>query len=53
MGELSAPHFRNQPWCILEGPELEEIAINTTVIHNLPKFSGRQGESATTHLQRY
>ncbi|CAM8999147.1 unnamed protein product [Rhodiola kirilowii] len=53
MGELSAPHFRNQPWCILEGPELEEIAINTAVIHNLPKFLGRQGESATTHLQRY
>ncbi|CAM8901314.1 unnamed protein product [Rhodiola kirilowii] len=53
MGELSAPHFRNQPWCILEGPELEGIAINTAVIHNLPKFSGRQGESATTHLQRY
>ncbi|CAM8944198.1 unnamed protein product [Rhodiola kirilowii] len=53
MGELSAPNFRNQPWCIYEGPELEEIAINTAVIHNLPKFSGRQGESATSHLLRF
>ncbi|CAM8924481.1 unnamed protein product [Rhodiola kirilowii] len=52
MGELSAPNFWNQPWCIHEGPELEEIAINSAVIHNLPKFSGRQGESATAHLQR-
>ncbi|CAM8940490.1 unnamed protein product [Rhodiola kirilowii] len=52
MGELSAPNFRNQPWCIYEGPELEEIAINSAFIHNLPKFSGCQGESATAHLQR-
>ncbi|CAM8886568.1 unnamed protein product [Rhodiola kirilowii] len=52
MGELSAPDFRNQPWCIYEGPELEDIAINTSVAHNLPKFSRTRGESATTHLQR-
>ncbi|CAM8999881.1 unnamed protein product [Rhodiola kirilowii] len=52
MGELSAPDFRTQPWCIDEGPDLENIAINTSVVHNLPKFSGNQGESATTHLQR-
>ncbi|CAM8926177.1 unnamed protein product [Rhodiola kirilowii] len=52
MGELSAPDFRNQPWCIYEGPELENIAINTSVVHNLPKFSETRGESATTHLQR-
>ncbi|CAM8999885.1 unnamed protein product [Rhodiola kirilowii] len=53
MGELSAPNFRNQSWCIYEGPELEGIVINSAVVHHLPKFSGRQGESATTHLQRY
>ncbi|CAM8931690.1 unnamed protein product [Rhodiola kirilowii] len=53
MGELSAPNFKNQPWCIFEGLELEGIVINSAVIHHLPKFSGRQGESATTHLQRY
>ncbi|CAM8987081.1 unnamed protein product [Rhodiola kirilowii] len=52
MKELSALDFRNQPWCIYEGPELENIAINTSVVHNLPKFSGARGESATTHLQR-
>ncbi|CAM8975183.1 unnamed protein product [Rhodiola kirilowii] len=52
MGELSAPNFRNQPWCIYEGPELEGIVINSAVVHHLPKFSGRQGESATIHLQR-
>ncbi|CAM8962871.1 unnamed protein product [Rhodiola kirilowii] len=53
MGELSAPNFRNQPWCIYEGPELEMIEIKAEVVHHLPKFSGRQGESATMHLQRY
>ncbi|CAM8902659.1 unnamed protein product [Rhodiola kirilowii] len=53
MGELSAPNFRNQPWCIYEGPELENIAINTGIVHHLPKFSGTQGESATLHLQRF
>ncbi|CAM8893698.1 unnamed protein product [Rhodiola kirilowii] len=53
MGELCAPNFRNQPWCIYEGPELEGIVINSAVVHHLPKFSGRQGESTTTHLQRY
>ncbi|CAM8989647.1 unnamed protein product [Rhodiola kirilowii] len=52
MGELSAPDFRNQPWCIYEDPELENISINTSVVHNLPKFSGAHGESVTTHLQR-
>ncbi|CAM8979322.1 unnamed protein product [Rhodiola kirilowii] len=52
MGELSAPNFRNQQWCIYEGPELEGIVVSSAVIHNLPKFSGRQGESATAHLQR-
>ncbi|CAM8882855.1 unnamed protein product [Rhodiola kirilowii] len=52
MGELSAPDFRNQPWCIYVGPELEDIAINTSVAHNLPKFSGTRGESTITHLQR-
>ncbi|CAM8978065.1 unnamed protein product [Rhodiola kirilowii] len=52
MGELSAPNFWNQPWCVYEGPELEEIVISSAVVHHLPKFSGRQGESATTHLQR-
>ncbi|CAM8996730.1 unnamed protein product [Rhodiola kirilowii] len=53
MGELSTPNFGNQPWCIYEWPELTDIVINSAVIHHLPKFSGRQGESATTHLQRY
>ncbi|CAM8974829.1 unnamed protein product [Rhodiola kirilowii] len=52
MGELSAPNFRNQPWCIYESPELEGIVINSAVVHHMPKFSGRQGESATAHLQR-
>ncbi|CAM8895145.1 unnamed protein product [Rhodiola kirilowii] len=52
MGELNAPDFENQPWCIYEGPELENITINALVAHNLPKFSGAHGESATTHLQR-
>ncbi|CAM8895600.1 unnamed protein product [Rhodiola kirilowii] len=51
MKELSAPHFQNQPWCIHERPELAEIEIKTAVVHYLPKFSGRQGESATKHLQ--
>ncbi|CAM8892999.1 unnamed protein product [Rhodiola kirilowii] len=50
MGEICAPNFQNQPWCIYEGPELEEIVINSAVMHHLPKFSGCQGESATTHL---
>ncbi|CAM8896208.1 unnamed protein product [Rhodiola kirilowii] len=52
MGELSAPDFETQPWCIYEGPELEYITINASVAHSLPKFSGAHGESATTHLQR-
>ncbi|CAM8905471.1 unnamed protein product [Rhodiola kirilowii] len=52
MGELNAPDFENQPWCIYEGPELENITIDTSVAHSLPKFSGAHGESATTHLQR-
>ncbi|CAM8914239.1 unnamed protein product [Rhodiola kirilowii] len=53
MGELSAPNFKDQSWCIYEGPDLEAIAINTSIIHHLPKFSGMKGESATGHLQRY
>ncbi|CAM8975495.1 unnamed protein product [Rhodiola kirilowii] len=52
MDELNAPDFRNQPWCIYEGSELENIAVDMSVVHNLPKFSGAHGESATTHLQR-
>ncbi|CAM8966615.1 unnamed protein product [Rhodiola kirilowii] len=52
MGELNAPDFEMQPWCIYEGPELEYITINASVAHSLPKFSGAHGESATTHLQR-
>ncbi|CAM8940548.1 unnamed protein product [Rhodiola kirilowii] len=52
MGELNAPDFETQPWCIYEGPELEYITINASVAHSLPKFSGAHGESATTHLQR-
>ncbi|CAM8943925.1 unnamed protein product [Rhodiola kirilowii] len=53
MGELSAPNFRNQTWCIHESPELEDILVSTGVVHNLPKFSGTQGESATSHLKRF
>ncbi|CAM8956593.1 unnamed protein product [Rhodiola kirilowii] len=52
MGELNAPDFATQPWCICEGPELENIAVDMPVVHNLPKFSGTNGESAMTHLQR-
>ncbi|CAM9000107.1 unnamed protein product [Rhodiola kirilowii] len=51
MREMSAPNFQNQPWCIYEGLELAEIEIKTVVVHYLPKFSGRQGEPATKHLQ--
>ncbi|CAM8959527.1 unnamed protein product [Rhodiola kirilowii] len=52
MGELNAPEFETPPWCIHQGPELENIAIDMSVVHNLPKFSGTNGESAMTHLQR-
>ncbi|CAM8917300.1 unnamed protein product [Rhodiola kirilowii] len=52
MGELNAPDLETQPWCICEGPELENIAVDMSVVHNLPKFSGTNGESVTTHLQR-
>ncbi|CAM8972422.1 unnamed protein product [Rhodiola kirilowii] len=52
MGELNAPDFATQPWCICEGPELENIAVDISVVHNLPKFSGTNRESAMTHLQR-
>ncbi|CAM8947944.1 unnamed protein product [Rhodiola kirilowii] len=52
MGELNAPNFETQPWCIYESPELENITINASVANSLPKFSGAQGEFATTHLQR-
>ncbi|CAM8975148.1 unnamed protein product [Rhodiola kirilowii] len=51
MGELNAPDFKTQPWCIYEGPELENITISASVAHSLPKFPGAHGESATTHLQ--
>ncbi|CAM8934592.1 unnamed protein product [Rhodiola kirilowii] len=51
MKELSAPNFYNIPWCIHEGPDMHEIEIKTAVVHYLPKFSGRQGESATKHHQ--
>ncbi|CAM8890234.1 unnamed protein product [Rhodiola kirilowii] len=53
MGDLSVPDFRDQSWPIYKGPELEEIAINTSIVHHLPKFSGARGESATGHLKRY
>ncbi|CAM8959576.1 unnamed protein product [Rhodiola kirilowii] len=53
MGELSVPDFKDQSWPIYEGPELEEIAINTSIVHHLPKFAGAKGESATEHLKRY
>ncbi|CAM8944256.1 unnamed protein product [Rhodiola kirilowii] len=53
MRELSPPNFQNHPWCIDEGPELAEIEIKTAVVHYLPKFSGRHGESATKHLQSF
>ncbi|CAM8962841.1 unnamed protein product [Rhodiola kirilowii] len=52
MGELNEPKFETQPWCICEGPELENIVVDMYVVHNLPKFSGTNGESAMTHLQR-
>ncbi|CAM8932083.1 unnamed protein product [Rhodiola kirilowii] len=52
MGELNALEFETQPWCIRQGPELENIAVDMSVVHNLPKFSGTNGESAMTHLQR-
>ncbi|CAM8981742.1 unnamed protein product [Rhodiola kirilowii] len=53
LGELSAPNFRNQSWCIYESPELEDILVSTGVVHNLPKFTGTQGESAVSHLKRF
>ncbi|CAM8969261.1 unnamed protein product [Rhodiola kirilowii] len=49
MGELNAPEFETQPWCICQIPELENIVVD---INNLPRFSGTNEESATTHLQR-
>ncbi|CAM8947895.1 unnamed protein product [Rhodiola kirilowii] len=53
MRELSVPNFQNIPWCINEGPDMQEIEIKTAVVHYLPKFLGRQGESATRHLQDF
>ncbi|CAM8951250.1 unnamed protein product [Rhodiola kirilowii] len=53
MRELCAPNFQNIRWCINEGPDTQEIEIKTAVVHYLPKFSGRQGESATKHLQTF
>ncbi|CAM8948356.1 unnamed protein product [Rhodiola kirilowii] len=52
MGELNAPKFETQPWCICQDPELENITVDMSVIPNLPKFSGTNEESAMTHLQR-
>ncbi|CAM8994285.1 unnamed protein product [Rhodiola kirilowii] len=52
MGELNAPDFETQPWCICQSPELENIIVDMSVVHNFPKFSGTNEESATTHLQR-
>ncbi|CAM8917918.1 unnamed protein product [Rhodiola kirilowii] len=52
MGELNASEFETQPWCICQGPELENIAVDMSVVHNLLKFSGTNGESAMTYLQR-
>ncbi|CAM8895729.1 unnamed protein product [Rhodiola kirilowii] len=49
MGELNAPEFETQPWCICQSPELENIVVD---INKLPRFSGTNEESATTHLQR-
>ncbi|CAM8929399.1 unnamed protein product [Rhodiola kirilowii] len=51
MKELCASNFQNIPWCIYEGPDMHEIEMNTAAAHHLPKFLGRQGESATGHLQ--
>ncbi|CAM8949929.1 unnamed protein product [Rhodiola kirilowii] len=53
MAELSIPRFRNHSWCIYEDPALEDVTISSGIVHNLPKFSGSKGESATTHLQRF
>ncbi|CAM8999431.1 unnamed protein product [Rhodiola kirilowii] len=53
MGELSVPNFKDQSWCIYEGPDLAAITVNTAVVHHLPKFSGTKGESATSHLTRF
>ncbi|CAM8975814.1 unnamed protein product [Rhodiola kirilowii] len=53
MGELSVPNFKDQSWCIYEGPDLAAITVSTSVVHHLPKFSGTKGESATSHLTRY
>ncbi|CAM8950790.1 unnamed protein product [Rhodiola kirilowii] len=52
MGELNAPDFETQPWCICQSPELENIIVDMSVVHNFPKFSRTNRESATTHLQR-
>ncbi|CAM8973129.1 unnamed protein product [Rhodiola kirilowii] len=53
MAELSVPRIRNHSWCIYEDPALDDVAISSGIVHNLPKFSGSHGESATTHLQRF
>ncbi|CAM8954147.1 unnamed protein product [Rhodiola kirilowii] len=53
MGELSVPNFKDQSWCIYEGPDLAAITVSTSSIHHLPKFSGTKGESATSHLTRF
>ncbi|CAM8940623.1 unnamed protein product [Rhodiola kirilowii] len=43
MGELLVPNFKDQSWCIYEGPDLAAITVNTAVIHHLPKFSRNKG----------
>ncbi|CAM8920378.1 unnamed protein product [Rhodiola kirilowii] len=53
MKELCAPNIQNIPWCIDEGADTQDIEIKTGVVHHLPKFSSRQGESATRHLQDF
>ncbi|CAM8953423.1 unnamed protein product [Rhodiola kirilowii] len=52
LGELNAPKFKTQSWCICQDPDLENITVDMSVIPNLPKFSGTNEESAMTHLQR-
>ncbi|CAM8986756.1 unnamed protein product [Rhodiola kirilowii] len=53
MKELSAPNFQNIHWCVNEEPDMQEIEIKTAVVHYLPKFLDRQGESAIRHLQDF
>ncbi|CAM8965756.1 unnamed protein product [Rhodiola kirilowii] len=62
MGELCAPNFRNQPWCIYEGPELEEIGgtprrvghhTSSAQVLGTPRRVGQHTSSAPTwHLPK-